>query len=154
MVALGSRLRERETKAVPRREGPRIESALVSGDGMGHCILVRPGYFRARLHRESRWAEGKVHHSDAVSSIGRPCRRGVGGRCRGRTATSSQEHEETCSQQAQPDFCGEKRISFLHVSSSSAMLRDQHMSEVSLSIWRYLAGLHDQVSCGGRTLDL
>ena len=124
VVAISSRLGERKAKAVAGREKPRIESTLVSGDGMGDRILVRPGHLRARFQREGRWTEGKVHNSDTVSSAGRPrrrrigwccrrcigwrcrrrvrgcCRRRIGGCCRGRTATGSQEHEEARSQQA------------------------------------------------------
>jgi hypothetical protein len=51
VVAIGSRLGKRKTKVVSGREKPRIESALVSGDGMIDGIIVRPGHFRARLHR-------------------------------------------------------------------------------------------------------
>ncbi len=84
VVAIGSRLGECEAKAVSGREKSRIESALVSSDGMGDRILVCPGHLRARLHREGQWTEGKVHDSDAVSSTGRRVRGRCGRSVRGR----------------------------------------------------------------------
>jgi hypothetical protein len=176
VVTIGSRLGERKAKAVSGREIARIESTLVSSDGMGDRILVHPGHLRARFHREGHWTEGKVHNRDAISVAGRrgggrcrrcirrDCRRCIRRRrrrstrgccCRGRTATtSSQEHDEASSQQAQPDLCSDKRTGFLHFSSSSAMLQDRHRREVSLSIRTYAIGLHAHLSCAGRTFDL
>jgi hypothetical protein len=172
VVAIGSRLGEGKAKAVSGREKSRIESALVSSDGMGDRILVCPGQLRARLYREGQWTEGKVHDRDAVSSasrrvggscrrrvggscrrrvgggcrrrVGGSCRRRVGGGCRGRSATGSQEHNEAHSQQAQPGFCGGGCIGLLHFSSSTAMLWYQHSGEFSLAIRTYVDGLHGQ----------
>ena len=148
VVAIGSRLGEGKAKAVSGREKSRIESALVSSDGMGDRILVCPGQLRARLYRKGQWTEGKVHDRDAVSSasrrVGGSCRRRVGGGCRGRSATGSQEHNEAHSQQAQPGFCGGGWIGLLHFSSSFTMLWYEHSGEFSLAIRTYVAGLHGQ----------
>lgn len=127
MVTICSGLSERKAKAVSRREKPRIERTLVSSDGMGDRILVHPGRLRDRLHGEGRWTEVEVLNRDAIAVAGRCVRvdrrRCIGGSCRSRAATSgSQDNKKARSQQAQPDFCGEKRVGFMHFSSFSALL--------------------------------
>ncbi|HYX48241.1 MAG TPA: hypothetical protein VE843_00740 [Ktedonobacteraceae bacterium] len=137
VVTKGAGLGERKTKGTPGRETTRIEGPLVSSNGMGDRIVIRPGHLGAHLHRERRRTEGKVHDRDAIAGAGRcagGCRRRcIGGRgrrcvrgccrwCRGRcgrcrtAATGSQKYKQARSKQTQPDFCGEKWIGFLHVS--------------------------------------
>jgi hypothetical protein len=137
MVAVAAYFCEGKAKGAAWRKRPRVEFSLVSRDGMGDRITVRPGHFRPCLYSERLWTEGKVGDRDAVAGAGRGCggsgswrcrRRisrsaawGTRGRSGGCAATGRQQQKQAENEQGQADTCDRMCSSLLHFFSSSTI---------------------------------